>query len=41
LLCLLFQVSMQTALTTIPFMLGKPALSRRSGIEILSLILAR
>jgi hypothetical protein len=32
LLCLLFQVSMQTALTTIPFMLGKPALSRRSGI---------
>jgi hypothetical protein len=40
LLCLQFQVSMQTALTTIPFMLGKPALSRRSGSEILSLILA-
>jgi hypothetical protein len=39
LLCLQFQVSMAMALTTIPLMLGMPALSRSLGTETLSLIL--
>jgi hypothetical protein len=39
LLCLQFQVSVAMAFMTIPFMLGMLALSRRSGIKTLSLIL--
>jgi hypothetical protein len=35
LLCLQLQVSMAIALTTIPLMLGMPALSRSSGTETL------
>jgi hypothetical protein len=39
LLSLQFQVSIATALTTIPLTLGMPTLSRRSGTKTLSLSL--